>query len=65
MKNEHREMRSKYYDNQLTVTCLYNHVKFISEMNRQIGDINALKTKVAELDKKLADANTLHRKEIS
>jgi hypothetical protein len=29
-------MRSKYYDNELTITALYNHIKLIYEMNREL-----------------------------
>jgi len=34
MKNEHKDMHEKYYDNELTITCLYNYIKLINEMNQ-------------------------------
>ena len=57
-------MRAKFYDNQLTVTCLFNHIKLVSEMNRQLNDSNAFKAKVTELQAKIADLNAQHRKQI-
>ena len=36
-------MRTQFYDNQLTITALYNHVKLISEMNRDLGDLGKMK----------------------
>lgn len=36
-------MRSQFYDNELTVTALFNHIKLISEMNKDIGDLTRLK----------------------
>lgn len=65
MKNEFKEMRAKFYDNQLTVTCLFNHIKLVSEMNRELNDSNAFKAKVTELQAKIAEINGQHRKEIS
>ncbi len=29
-------MRTKYYDNELTITVLNNHIKTIYELNRQM-----------------------------
>lgn len=29
-------MRGKIYDNELTITALYNHVKLLFEMNREL-----------------------------
>lgn len=29
-------MRTKYYDNELTITVLYNHIKTIYELNKQM-----------------------------
>lgn len=36
-------MRLQFYDNELTVTALYNHIRLISELNRDLGDITKLK----------------------
>lgn len=58
-------MRSKFYDNELTVTCLFNHVKLVAEMNRDMEDVKGLKAKIADAEKKIADMGTLHRKEIN
>lgn len=49
MKNEYKEMRVKFYDNELTITCLFNHIKLVYEMNRDITDGNAIKAKIGEL----------------
>lgn len=55
-------MRAKFYDNQLTVTCLFNHIKLVSEMNRELNDSNAFKGKVSDLEAKIAELNAQHRK---
>lgn len=62
MKNEYKEMRVKFYDNELTITCLFNHIKLVYEMNRDITDGNAIKAKIGELQKKMQEMNSQHRK---
>ncbi len=49
-------MRSKIFDNELTITCLHNHIRMISEINQEAVDSNTIKQKCAELEKQLADA---------
>lgn len=36
-------MRGKLYDNELTITALYNHIKLIWEMNRQLEEREVLR----------------------
>jgi hypothetical protein len=36
-------MRGQFYDNELTITALYNHIKLIHEMNKDIGDLKQIK----------------------
>ena len=36
-------MRGRFFDNELTITALFNHIKLISEMNREIGDLDQIK----------------------
>ena len=55
-------MRSKFYDNELTVTCLFNHVKLLSEMDKQMIDLKAIKSKNLELEKKASEMSNQHRK---
>lgn len=38
-------MRVQFYDNELTITALFNHIKLISEMNRDIFDLSKMKEK--------------------
>ncbi len=42
-------MRGKYYDNELTITCLYNHIKLINEINHQLIEQTNLNAKNAHL----------------
>lgn len=65
MKNENRNMRMKFYDNELTITCLFNHVKLVAEMNRQLKDINPLKSRISQLENKINEINVQHRKQIA
>lgn len=36
-------MWNTYYDNELTITCLYNHMKNLYELNRDLSQIDLLK----------------------
>jgi hypothetical protein len=58
-------MRGKIYDNELTVTCLYNHIRMISEMNRDLTEANSFKDKCTDLEKKLGELKSQHRKEVT
>ena len=43
IKNENKSMRAKNFDNELTIICLNNHIKMISEMNRNLSESNTSK----------------------
>lgn len=43
VKNNYKNMRGRFFDNELTITALFNHIKLISEMNREIGDLDQIK----------------------
>lgn len=36
-------MRGQYYDNELTITALHNHIKLIHEINSNMIDLKAFK----------------------
>ena len=57
-------MRNKYYDNEITITALYNHVKLIFEMNRYLEERDSLRNEKAELSKKLYEQRTEHIREV-
>lgn len=41
-----KTMKSSYFDNELTITCLFNHMKNMYEMNRDLGEIVVLKAEI-------------------
>lgn len=53
-------MRDTYYDNELTITCLFNHMKNMYEMNRDLGEIVKLKAEIERLERKIIDNNMKH-----
>ena len=53
-------MTDTYFDNELTITCLYNHMKNLYEMNRSLGKIVELKAEVERLEQKIIDINVKH-----
>jgi predicted transcriptional regulator len=53
IKNEQKEMRGRYYDNELTITALYNHIKLISELNRELDEREVLRKEKNEAVRKL------------
>ncbi len=38
-------MRGQLYDNELTITALFNHIKLVAEMNRDINELAKMKEK--------------------
>lgn len=46
-------MRGKFYDNELTITALYNHIKLVSEMNRDLEERETLRKDKEEISKKM------------
>lgn len=57
-------MKSTYYDNELTITCLFNHMKNMYEMNRDLGEIVVLKAEIETLQQKIIDQNVKYNKDI-
>ena len=35
IKNQSKEMRQEFFDNELTITALYNMLRLLNEMNRE------------------------------
>lgn len=64
IKNEQKEMRGRYYDNELTITCLYNHIKLVHEMNRELAEREVLRKEKDEAVKKLHDQKRESLKEV-
>lgn len=43
IKSANKPMWNTLYDNELTITCLYNHMKNLYELNRDLSQIDLLK----------------------
>ena len=57
-------MRSKYYDNEITITVLYNHIKLVYEMNRELEERDKLKNEKTTLTKRMQEMKTQHIKQV-
>ena len=57
-------MWNTYYDNELIITCLYNHMKNLYELNRDLEKIDLLKVQNEKLEKRIIETNIHKKKEI-
>ena len=53
------------YDNELTVTCLFNHIKLVAEMNRELDAIETYKSKCSDYEQRISFLSTKYRREIA
>jgi hypothetical protein len=65
IKSANKSMWNTYYDNELTITCLYNHMKNLYELNRDLSQIDLLKGQNEELEKRIIETNVQKQKEIN
>jgi predicted transcriptional regulator len=64
IKNEQKEMRSRYYDNELTITALYNHIKLIAELTRDLEEREVLRKEKNEAVRKLHEQTREHSQQV-
>lgn len=57
-------MRGNLYDNQLTITALYNHIKLIFEMNRELEAREKVKKEKQEVVKQMYEQRRESLKQI-
>ena len=57
-------MWNTYYDNELIITCLCNHMKNLYELNRDLEKIDLLKVQNEKLEKRIIETNIQKKKEI-
>ena len=64
IKSANKGMWNTYYDNELIITCLYNHMKNLYELNRDLEKIDLLKLQNEKLEKRIIETNMQKKKEI-
>lgn len=57
-------MRNTFFDNELTITCLFNHMKNLYEIARELGEIVTLKAEIEVLQQKIIEMNVKFNKEL-
>ena len=57
-------MWKNYYDNELTITALYHHIRLVVQMQRELEQNSGLQTKLQELQKKIYYQTQEHKKEL-
>lgn len=57
-------MRGMMYDNELTITALYNHIKLIYEMNRELEEREVLRKEKDEAVRKMHEQKRQSLKEV-
>ena len=57
-------MKNTYFDTELTITCLYNHMKNLYELNRDLGEIVNLKAEIELLQQKIIEQNMKYNKDV-
>ena len=59
-----KSIKNTYFDNELTITCLFNHMKNMYEMNRDLGEIVVLKAEIEALQQKIIEQNMKYNKDV-
>lgn len=57
-------MKNTFFDNEITITCLYNHMKNLYEISKQLGEIVTLKAEIEVLQQKIIEQNVKFNKEL-
>lgn len=64
IKSANKSMWNTYYDNELIITCLYNHMKNLYELNRDLEQIDLLKVQNEKLERRIIETNIQKKKEL-
>lgn len=64
VKNSDRTLRNTFFDTELSINVLYNHIRTLGELARELQEKDAFKDKIKELEDKVIQNNVQKQKEI-